>query len=293
MPPADFLQQHAAHVNAALEQMLRDMQADTPEQLWQAMYYSLMAGGKRIRPALMLECHAACGGSGDIMPAAMAIECMHTYSLIHDDLPCMDNDDLRRGRPTCHRRFDEATAILAADALQALAFALTANLDAPHALIGELVGRLARAAGAEGMVGGQMLDMLAETHDVRDITRVEHIHALKTGAILRYCCEAGAMLARADEERITACSRYGCAVGLLFQVADDMLDATATRAALGKSAGKDAAQHKATYVSVLGLEAAGQTCRELLQQALLSLQPLGSNAANLRALARYILERRQ
>jgi len=293
VPSADFLRQHAARINTALERMLLDIQPDIPERLWQAMHYSLMAGGKRIRPALMLECHNTCGGSNDIMPAAMAVECMHTYSLIHDDLPCMDDDDLRRGLPTSHRQFDEATAILAADALQALAFALTARVDAPGALIGILVERLALAAGAQGMVGGQMLDMLAEARAIQDIAQVERIHRLKTGAILRYCCEAGAMLAQADTERTAACARYGSAIGLLFQVADDILDATSTRTTLGKSAGKDAAQHKATYVSILGLESARESCRQLLEQALEAMEPLGDSAANLRALAQYILERRQ
>jgi len=293
VPPADFLRQHAARTNDALEQMLLDIQPDTPERLWQAMRYSLMAGGKRIRPALMLECHAACGGCDDIMPAAIAVECMHTYSLIHDDLPCMDDDDLRRGRPTSHRQFDEATAILAADALQALAFMLTARLDAPDALIRTLVERLAVAAGAQGMVGGQILDMLAETEAVQDIARVEQIHMHKTGALLRYCCEAGAMLARPDAESITACSRYGSAIGLLFQVADDILDATSTRAALGKSVGRDAARDKATYVSILGLEKAGKVCRLLLEKAIAAVEPLGNGGANLKALARYVLERRQ
>jgi len=294
MLPVDFLQQHAASINAALEKMLRQRRQETiPGRLWDAMHYSLMAGGKRIRPALMLECHAACGGRKDIMPAAMSIECIHSYSLIHDDLPCMDNDDLRRGRPTSHRQFDEATAILAADALQALGFELLTRLDVPAALAIQLVERLAMAAGGQGMVGGQMLDMQADQQDIQDVSQVERIHVHKTGAMLRYCCEAGAILARADAARIDACSRYGKAVGLLFQIADDILDATSTESELGKSAGKDAAQHKATYVSVLGLGRAREAGRVMLELALEAARPLGDNAANLRALARYILERRQ
>lgn len=293
MPHVDFLQQHAACINVALEQMLQQRRNLIPEKLWNAMHYSLMAGGKRIRPALILECHAACGGRKDIMPAAMGIECMHTYSLIHDDLPSMDNDDLRRGQPTCHRQFNEATAILAADALQTLGFELLTRLDAPATLATQLVERLAIAAGGQGMVGGQILDMQAGDCDIHDVQQVEHIHLHKTGAMLRYCCEAGAILARADAASIDACSRYGKAVGLLFQITDDILDATSTEAELGKSAGKDAAQHKATYVSILGLERAREAGRDMLKLAMEAIQPLGDNAENLRALAQYILERRQ
>ena len=245
MPHTDFAQRHAASVNRALEQMLTEQRKTIPDRLWQAMHYSLMAGGKRIRPVLMLECYAACGGKTDIMPATLSIECMHTYSLIHDDLPCMDDDDLRRGIPTCHVQFDEATAILAADAMQALSFELLCQLDAMDDRRLDIMRRLAKAAGGQGMVGGQALDMQAEQQDIEDVLQVEHIHLHKTGAILRYCCEAGAILAEAGEDSIEACSKYGKAIGLLFQIADDILDATATEAELGKTAGKDAKQHKA------------------------------------------------
>jgi len=285
------LKQHAEEVNAALNRMLTARRKCIPERLWEAMYYSLMAGGKRIRPALMLECFSACGGEGDMMPAAMSIECMHTYSLIHDDLPCMDNDDLRRGKPTCHKQFDEASAVLAADALQSLSFALLAELDASADLRITLVKKLALAAGAQGMVGGQMLDILAEEKTVRDVLDVERIHVHKTGELLRYCCEAGAMLARADTIHVDACSRYGKAVGLLFQIADDILDATQSSEVLGKSAGKDAVQHKATYVSLLGLERAREIADEMYGLAVEALAPLGEDGAHLKALAAYILER--
>jgi len=280
-------------VNAALAAMLASRRKCIPSRLWDAMHYSLMAGGKRIRPALMLECFSACGGTEDILPAAMSIECMHTYSLIHDDLPCMDDDDLRRGRPTCHKQFDEATAVLAADALQALSFTLLADLDFATELRVELVSRLALAAGAQGMVGGQMMDMLAGEEGVTDILQVERIHVHKTGALLRYCCEAGAMLARADDVRLGACSRYGKAVGLLFQIADDMLDATASTEVLGKSAGKDAEQHKATYVSLLGLERTREIAAEMHGLALEALTPLGEDGRHLKALAAYVMERNQ
>lgn len=289
---------HADAVNAALEGMLKARQDVVPHTLWSAMQYSLMAGGKRIRPALMLECLTACGGGQDIMPAAMSIECMHTYSLIHDDLPSMDNDDLRRGRPTCHRRFDEATAILAADALQALSFELLAEQRAEAEVRTQLILRLARASGAEGMVGGQALDMQAtdmqaEAKSVTDVLEVEQIHSMKTGALLRYSCESGALLAGADARVVDACSRYGSAVGLLFQIADDILDATASSETLGKSAGKDAAQSKATYVSLLGLEQArsfaGQTHRVALEAA----DRLGEDGNTLKDFATYIMERDQ
>jgi len=291
--PQQRLKQHAEDVNAALELMLAARQKCIPKRLWKTMHYSLMAGGKRIRPVLMLECFSACGGKGNMMPAMMSIECMHTYSLIHDDLPCMDDDDLRRGKPTCHKQFDEASAILAADALQALSFALLTELAVSSELRIELVKRLALASGAQGMVGGQMMDMLAEKETVKDVLQVEHIHVHKTGDLLRYCCEAGAMLAETDATRVDACSRYGKAVGLLFQIADDILDTTESSAMLGKSAGKDAVQHKATYVSLLGLERAREIADEMHGLAVEALAPLGEGGAHLKALATYILERKQ
>ncbi|MDQ6987498.1 MAG: polyprenyl synthetase family protein [Mariprofundaceae bacterium] len=287
------LQHHADTLNTGLGDMLDARREQVAERLWQAMRYSLLADGKRVRPAMMFECFTACGGKADILPATMSIECMHTYSLIHDDLPCMDDDDLRRGRPTCHRHFDEATAILAADALQSLSFELLGEQPTAAAIRLELMHKLAVASGASGMVGGQMLDMLAEAANIPDVEDVQHIHTLKTGALLRYCCEAGALLAEANATRINACSRYGQAVGLLFQIADDMLDATASSQQLGKSAGKDAAQHKATYVSLLGLartrEYAEQTHAEALEAAAI----LGEHGNILKNFATYILERRR
>ncbi|MDQ6957490.1 MAG: polyprenyl synthetase family protein [Mariprofundaceae bacterium] len=286
------LKQHAEGVNTALDTMLRTRRKCIPERLWEVMRYSLMVGGKRIRPALMLECFSACDGEGSMMPAAMSIECMHTYSLIHDDLPCMDNDDLRRGKPTCHKQFGEASAVLAADALQSLSFALLTELNVSADLRITLVKNLALAAGAQGMVGGQMLDMLAEEKTVRDVLEIERIHIHKTGDLLRYCCEAGALLAQADKIRVDACSRYGKAVGLLFQIADDILDATQSSEILGKSAGKDAVQHKATYVSLLGLDRAREIADEMCGLAVEALAPLGEDGAHLKALAAYILERK-
>jgi geranylgeranyl pyrophosphate synthase len=293
-PPA-FLQQHALLLHDALDSMLAERRHVVPERLWEAMRYSLMAGGKRIRPALLLECFLACDGTdtATALPAAMSIECMHTYSLIHDDLPCMDDDDLRRGHPTCHRQFDEATAVLAADALQALAFELLAETPAPPQTVLTLAQRLALAAGAQGMVGGQMLDMQAKAGTVDDMLEVERIHLHKTGALLGYCCEAGALLAGGDDERVEACIRFGRAVGLLFQIADDILDATASSETLGKSAGKDEVQAKATYVSVLGLTRARELAAEMQEIAVQALAPLRDKAGTLIQLAGYIGRRQR
>ncbi len=295
MQSPDFLSAHAGAVELALTQALHDRAVAVPEQLLTAMRYSLLAGGKRVRPALLLESYLACGGSGlqDAIPAAVAIECMHTYSLIHDDLPCMDNDDLRRGMPTCHRKFDEATAILAGDALQALSFGMLANADWPAEMARELSRRMALAAGCQGMVGGQMMDMLEESSAVKasDILAVERIHVHKTGALICWCTEAGAILSGAGPAMQDACSRYGKAVGLLFQIADDILDATASSDALGKSAGKDAAQHKATYVSILGLERARELAGEMCDLALEACAPMQDKGEHLCTLAKYILER--
>ena len=295
MPDISSLKAHADQVNGALDQLLASRRSTIASSLWEAMSYSLLAGGKRIRPALIMECFKACGGhnSETIMAAAMSIECMHTYSLIHDDLPCMDDDDLRRGMPTCHKKFDEATAILAADALQALSFELLAELPQKTETRVELIKRLAVASGAQGMVGGQMLDMEADAGGGNGVLEGERIHLHKTGALLCYCCEAGALLADADEEKLAACSRYGKAVGLLFQIADDILDATATSAELGKSAGKDEAQNKATYVSQVGLEKARELAEEMRDIALEACKPLGVEGAQLASLAHYIYGRNQ
>lgn len=293
MSDISFLKEHADLVHEALGQMLDARKAVTPEPLWEAMRYSLLAGGKRVRPALVLECFKACGGTdmNIALPAALSIECMHTYSLIHDDLPCMDDDDLRRGMPTCHKKFDEATAVLAADALQTLSFELLTEMDCPAETRLEIIRRLAVASGAAGMVGGQVLDMQAEADGVKNVLEVERIHLHKTGALIRYCCEAGALLAGAGEEQLDACARYGKAVGLLFQIADDILDATASTEELGKSAGKDAAQNKATYVSLVGLQQAQELGEEMRDMALEATTRLGEAGKPLASLAYYILGR--
>lgn len=296
MKAPDFLFEHALQVEDFCKQRLEDKRPHVPSRLLDAMLYSLLAGGKRVRPALVLACYEACGGRKTkiVMPAAASIECMHTYSLIHDDLPCMDDDDLRRGKPTCHKQFDEETAVLAADALQALSFELLADLDADAYTRLALIKDMALAAGCQGMVGGQMMDVLAENQVIDNVLDVERIHLHKTGELLRWSCEAGAKLAGASEAQFQACSRFGKAVGLLFQIADDILDATATSEALGKSAGKDEAQHKATYVSVLGVSKARELADEMCEIALDACAPLqGEAGQQLKSLATYILKRGQ
>jgi len=295
MQAPDFLANDAKKLEEAVKKVMAERQQVVEPRLWDAMSYALLAGGKRVRPALVLACFKACGGVNEslAMPVAVSIECMHTYSLIHDDLPCMDDDDLRRGNPTCHKKFDEATAVLAADALQTLSFELLTHIDTPADTRIELVRRLAIAAGAQGMVGGQMMDMAADAGGIQSILEVERIHLHKTGALIRYSCEAGALLAGASEKELHACSRYGEAVGLLFQIADDILDATATSEDLGKSAGKDEAQNKATYVSIEGLPRAHELAESLRTIALESCGELLEKGENLKALADYILERGQ
>jgi len=293
MNPPKFLQQRQYQIELALSTMLQQRQARIPETLWKAMSYSLMAGGKRIRPALMLEVYQACGGQADVLAAAISVECMHTYSLIHDDLPCMDDDHLRRGVPTCHIAFDEATAILAGDSLHTLSFELLTEVQASSELITHLMQKMAIASGAQGMGGGQVMDIEAEGRSDLGLLQVERIHIHKTGMLLRYCCEAGAMLAKANTQVSTACARYGEAIGLLFQIADDILDATATDAELGKSAGKDQHQDKSTYVSVLGVAQAKLKMLEVLDIALQALQPLERKAAQpLERLAHYVVSRK-
>lgn len=290
----EFLSTHALSTQTSLSSMLDARCHVVPERLLTAMRYALMAGGKRVRPALMLECYRAFGGNVDslVMPIAMSVECMHTYSLIHDDLPCMDDDDWRRGMPSCHRKFDEATAILAADALQSLSFELLAQADVDADARLRLLSKLAVAAGAQGMAGGQIMDMQTELSGVQGVLEVERIHIHKTGALIRYCCEAGALLADASPQQQAACSHYGAAVGLLFQIADDILDATASSNELGKSSGKDASQQKATYVSVLGLRDARLMAENMRDTAVEAANQFGPAGKPLAQLAEYILERR-
>lgn len=263
-------------------------------RLSEAMRYSLSAGGKRVRPVLcLLAAEAVGGGAEEALPGALALELVHTYSLVHDDLPAMDDDDLRRGRPTNHKVFGEATAILVGDGLQALAFEVLARAYDDDPRLGlDLVRLLAEAAGAPGMVGGQALDMAGQQLP-REERALEGLHRMKTGALLRASVLMGARVAgaRPGEARWAALDAYAQAVGLCFQVMDDVLDVTASTAELGKTAGKDVAQNKLTYVALLGLDGARAKGKRLEEQALAALGELGPAAEPLRALARYITSR--
>jgi geranylgeranyl diphosphate synthase, type II len=283
-------------VDAALDAALPPETA-WPATLHRAARYSLFAGGKRIRPLLALAaCEAVGGDRGDALPFACALEMVHTFSLIHDDLPAMDDDDMRRGRPTCHKVFGEAMAILAGDALLTQAFRVLTEL--PAAAPEELVRRRLRATtllggavGTTGLIGGQVDDI---EHEGRAISpeALERMHRAKTGALIEASVRGGALLGGADAEALEGLGRAAAALGLAFQVVDDVLDATEPAERLGKTAGKDAAAKKATWVSVHGLEAARGRAGELLDAALAELQPFGERAAALQALARRIVERR-
>ena len=269
-----------------------------PPRLLEAMRHAMLGGGKRLRPFLLIESAALFGSprAGALMAGA-ALECVHGYSLVHDDLPAMDDDDLRRGRPTVHKAFDEATAILAGDALLTLAFDILARAEVhPDAGVrAALVLELARAAGLGGMAGGQMLDLAAEGRfeAKRALTEKEitTLQAMKTGALLRYACRAGAILGKADAVQRDAIDKYGVAVGKAFQIADDLLDAEGDAATLGKAAGKDAAAGKATLVSALGIEGARARLAALVKEAETALMPFGAKADILRAAARFTAER--
>jgi farnesyl diphosphate synthase len=265
-------------------------------RVFEAMRYSSLGGGKRLRAFFVLA--GATLFKVAALPAlrtASAIEFVHAYSLIHDDLPAMDDDDLRRGKPSCHKQFDEATAILAGDALQALAFEVLAHEEThgDPSVRAHLVGDLAKAAGAQGMVGGQMLDLLAESRGgdmaIGAITRLQR---LKTGALISFSCTAGAILGKASEPSRAALAAYAHDLGLAFQIADDLLDIEGTAAELGKTPGKDAAAGKATFVSILGSERARAQADLLARQAAAHLEPFGEAADLLRQAAKFVVARR-
>lgn len=256
------------------------------------MHYSLFIGGKRLRPILCLTAASAVGGNPELaLPAACAIECVHTYSLIHDDLPCMDDDDLRRGQPTSHKVFGEAVAVLAGDALLTQAFEIIAQtIPTRQYGIGDFVRELAIAAGSRKMIAGQVADMEAEGKPTsRDTLRF--IHRGKTAAMLAVSLRLGAMAVDASLAQVAALEDFGMKLGLAFQVQDDILDVTQPSETLGKSAGKDIAAGKATYPALLGLEGARKEAARLTQQAIAALCPLGSSATTLRTLADYLLTR--
>jgi len=283
-------------VEAALDRAL-PAESAWPETIHRAMRYSLFAGGKRIRPLLALAAGEAMGGRrDDVMPLACAVEMIHTYSLVHDDLPAMDDDDLRRGKPTSHKVFGEAIAILAGDALLTQAFALVAAVPpgADPALLPRRLAAtaiLAEAAGSTGMIGGQVMDLESEGRRL-DTRALETMHRAKTGALLVASVRGGAVLGGGAGGDLARLDRYAAAIGLAFQVVDDVLDETGAAHELGKTAGKDARAGKATYVSVHGLEASRAMARRLLDDALAAITPLGARGRLLEALARGIVERR-
>ena len=261
----------------------------------EAMRYSSLGGGKRLRAFFVMASSTLFKVSAtSALRVASAIEFVHAYSLIHDDLPAMDDDDLRRGKPSCHKQFDEATAILAGDALQALAFEVLAQ-EATHgdpAVRAVLVSELAKAAGAQGMVGGQMLDLLAETQPDMSIGAITRLQRLKTGALISFSCAAGAFLGKAAEPLRAALAAYAHDLGLAFQIVDDLLDVEGDPAELGKATRKDADAGKATFVSILGLERARSQAALLAQQAAAHLEPFGTQADLLKQAAKFVVTRR-
>ena len=260
----------------------------------EAMRYATFAGGKRLRPFLAVASADLFGVRRDqSLRVAAAVEMVHTYSLIHDDLPCMDDDDLRRGKPSAHVEFDEATALLAGDGLLTQAFEVLADEDTSHnaGIRAELVVLLARAAGSHGMVGGQMIDLLTEHQEV-DVGEITRLQQLKTGAMIAFACESGAVLGKADEHQRHALHAYAHDLGLAFQITDDLLDAEGSSERLGKRVGKDKGRGKASFVSLLGLEAARQQAKLLAEQAAAHLSSYGPSAYLLRDLATFVITRR-
>jgi farnesyl diphosphate synthase len=298
---ASRLTESAGTVEMVLGTLLSDEtrsgETARPPRLMAAMRHAVLGGGKRLRPFLVMETARMLGAAGEgPSRVGAAVELLHCYSLVHDDLPSMDDDDLRRGRPTVHKAFDEATAILAGDALQSLAFEVLADpmSDPDPAIRADLVLGLARAAGLGGMVGGQMLDLAAEGRygesrlfdpDVR------RLQAMKTGALLAFSVQAGALLGRADQVADERLLSYGRALGAAFQVADDILDRESSAEAMGKRTGKDLEKGKATLVDLLGLPGARRECDRLLAAALAALEPFGAAADTLREAARFTVER--
>jgi geranylgeranyl diphosphate synthase, type II len=290
LPP--FFEEDRAAIDAALERLMpgEDVQ---PHSIHRAMRYSVQAGGKRVRPILCLEsARIFTPDVKAVLPVACALEFIHTYSLIHDDLPALDNDDLRRGKPTCHKKFGEATAILAGDALLTLAFETLANAPLEPARSVAILSHIAASAGTvNGMVGGQVADLEAEGRAIAP-EELEYIHRSKTAALIRASVVAGAISGGADEGNVARLKRFGETIGWAFQVVDDILDVEESSAALGKTAGKDAAQKKATYPALFGLAQSRQFAKDLETRAMAELDPYGVRAAPLRELAEMIVQRR-
>jgi geranylgeranyl diphosphate synthase type II len=281
----EYLKQASLRVNAALERYLLP-ETEAPADLHKAVRYSTFAGGKRLRPALALAAFEACHGTGDdVLLAACALEMTHTFSLIHDDLPCMDDDDFRRGRPTNHKVFGEAIAILAGDSLLVYAFELLAKTGKA-----ECIATLARALGTKGMLGGQVVDIQSEGKKV-GLETVNYIHNHKTAALIEASLVLGAQLAGAEDEVIAGLGAFGNGIGLAFQIVDDVLDLEQTTEALGKDAGSDLAKGKATYPAVIGIAASKERARQLIDQAKLELRKLPIQGSTLELIADYIITR--
>jgi farnesyl diphosphate synthase len=286
----EWLTNHSERAESALDGLLDSAQT-TPNRLHEAMRYAAQGGGKRIRPLLVY----AAGSLGDakaqaLDAAAVAIECIHAYSLVHDDLPCMDDDDLRRGRPTVHKAFDEATALLVGDALQTRAFEILANAQCEVDVRLLMISSLTAASGSRGMAGGQAID-LESVGKKLDLAGLKQMHAMKTGALLSCAVELGGIAAHLNPTQMAQLHQYSTALGLAFQIVDDVLDATADSQTLGKTAGKDAAANKPTYVTLMGLDYAQKQAKDLQETAIASLADFGSKADPLKDLALLVVNR--
>jgi len=288
-----LIQEGAERTDRALEELLPSLDT-VPASIHGAMRHSTFAGGKRLRPVLVLQAAVTIAGHAPqgIAHLGAAIEMLHTYSLIHDDLPALDNDDLRRGKPTCHKAFGEAIAILAGDALQTRAFEVLAGLDAPPAAVVQIIGLIANAVGTvDGMIGGQVLDIESEGHKPTP-ELVESIHRAKTGALIRVSVVAGGVYAGATADDVARLDTFGRKAGLAFQIVDDVLDMTVDSAHLGKTAGKDLATEKATWPAVFGIEQSQRDAASIIEEAFAALAPYGSRADGLKSVARYLVERK-
>ncbi len=291
-----YLEERRLLVDGALARYLPEA-SDHPKEIHEAIRYSVFAGGKRLRPILVLAAAEITGGQiKQALPAAAAFELIHTYSLIHDDLPAMDDDDFRRGRPTCHKIYGEAMAILAGDALLTQAFILlsgdhlSVRVDAAARLM--VIHEIAQATGSKGMVGGQVVDILQEDREV-DLPTLQYLHTHKTGALIRACLRVGGILASAGLEQMDALTRYGERIGLAFQIVDDILDLEGSLEALGKRAGSDLRKKKATFPALLGIEESRQRAHRLVEEAKAALIIFGERRAALGAIADFVVTRRR
>jgi len=292
---ARYLEERRLQVDEALGRYLPEA-SDHPKEIHEAVRYSVFAGGKRLRPILVLAAAEAAGGQVEhALPAAAAIELIHTYSLIHDDLPAMDDDDFRRGRPTCHKVYGEALAILAGDALLTQAFILLSGESPAPGIAGparlRVINEIAQAAGSRGMVGGQAVDILQEDREV-DLATLLYLHTHKTGSLIRACLRVGGIISSAGSEQMEALTRYGDRIGLAFQIVDDILDLEGSLEALGKRAGSDLRKKKATFPGLVGLEESRQRARSLVGEAKHALSVFGDRGAALGAIADFVVARR-